>query len=114
VLGFWWGLQWIHRLPLVGWPFLLFILPIHGPGQFLYFLKSSNSFLRDLKLLPYRYFTWMVRVTPKIFYTIYGYFFNVNFFFFLIRYLFHLHFQCCEEPPLQSPLQDGADIQCSN
>jgi hypothetical protein len=24
VLGFWWGLHWICRLSLVGWPFLLY------------------------------------------------------------------------------------------
>jgi hypothetical protein len=52
------------RLILVGWSFLLFILPIREHGRSLHFLRSSLiSFLKDLKFLTYRFFTCSVRVT---------------------------------------------------
>ena len=54
--------------------FTMLILPIHYYGRSLHFLRSSSiSFLRDLKLLSYRSFICLVRVTPKIFYAICGY-----------------------------------------
>lgn len=67
LLGFWWGLCWIYRLPLVGWPFFsMLFLPIHEHWRSLHFLRSSMiSFLRDLKFLSYRSFTWLFRVIPR-------------------------------------------------
>jgi hypothetical protein len=44
------------------------ILQIHDHGRSLHFLRSSSiSFLRDLKLLSYRSFTCLVRVSPIYF-----------------------------------------------
>jgi len=69
VLGFWWGLHWIYRLPLVEWPiFTMLILPIHEYGRSLHFLRSSSiSFLRNLKFLSYRSFTSLVSGSPRYF-----------------------------------------------
>jgi hypothetical protein len=48
--------------------FTMFILPIHEHGILLHFQSFSLiSFLRDLKLLSYRSFTCLVRVTPRYF-----------------------------------------------
>ena len=55
--------DWIYRLPLVGWLFLL--CQSMSMGDLL--RSSSLSFLRDLKLLSYRSFTCLVRVTPRYF-----------------------------------------------
>jgi hypothetical protein len=44
------------------------ILTSHEHGRSLHFLRSSSiSFLGDLKLLSYRYFTCLVRVTLRYF-----------------------------------------------
>jgi hypothetical protein len=68
VLEFWWGLHWIWRLPLVVLAiFTIWILPAHEHGRSLHFLRFSISFLRDLKLLSFRFFTCSVRVTPRYF-----------------------------------------------
>ena len=46
----------------------ILILPIHEHGRFSYFLRSSSlSFFRDLKVLSYRSFTCLVRVTTGYF-----------------------------------------------
>jgi hypothetical protein len=48
--------------------FTKLILPIHEHGRSFHLLKSSSiSFFRDLKFLSYRYFTCLVRVTPRYF-----------------------------------------------
>ena len=47
--------------------FTTLTLPVHKHGRFLHFLRSSISFSRDLKLLSYRSFTCLVRVTPRHF-----------------------------------------------
>jgi hypothetical protein len=47
--------------------FTMLFLPIHEHGRSLHFLRSSLSFSRDLKLLSYRSFTCLVRVTPRYF-----------------------------------------------
>jgi hypothetical protein len=46
----------------------MLILPIHEDGRSLHFLRFSLiSFCRDLKLLSYRSFNCLVRVTPRYF-----------------------------------------------
>jgi hypothetical protein len=45
----------------------MLILSIHEHRRSLHFLRSSISFLRDLKLLSFRSFTCLVRVTPGYF-----------------------------------------------
>jgi hypothetical protein len=48
--------------------FTILILPIYEHGRSLHFLRSSLiSFSGDLKLLSYRSFTCLVRVTPRYF-----------------------------------------------
>jgi len=48
--------------------FTMLILLIHDPGRSLHFLRPSLiSFLRDLKLLLYRSFTYLVRVILRYF-----------------------------------------------
>ena len=47
--------------------FTMLILPIHEHGKSLHFLRSSISFLRDLRLISCRSFTCLVRVTPRYF-----------------------------------------------
>ena len=46
----------------------ILFLPIHEHGRFLHFLRSpSISFFRILKVLSYRSFTYLVRVTTGYF-----------------------------------------------
>jgi hypothetical protein len=48
--------------------FTIFILPIHEHGRYFHLLRSSViSFFRDLKFLSYRFFTSLIRVTPRYF-----------------------------------------------
>jgi len=48
--------------------FTISILPIHEHGRSFYLLRSSLIFFfRDLKFLPYRSFTCLVRVIPRYF-----------------------------------------------
>ena len=70
VLGFLWGLHYVCRLLLVGWPniFTILILPIHKHRRSFHLLIASTvSFRRVLKFLSYRYFTCSVRVMPGYF-----------------------------------------------
>jgi len=44
------------------------ILPIHEHGRSFHFLRSfSVYFFRDMKFLSYRYFTYLLRFTPRYF-----------------------------------------------
>jgi hypothetical protein len=47
--------------------FSILILPIHEHKRSLHLLRSSISFFRDLKFLSYKYFTSLVRLTPRYF-----------------------------------------------
>jgi hypothetical protein len=47
--------------------FTMLIVPVHEHGRYLYFLRFTISFLRDLKLLSYRSFTCVVRITTRYF-----------------------------------------------
>lgn len=46
----------------------MLFLPINGHGEYFHFLRSSLIFfLRDLKFILERYFTYLIRVTPRDF-----------------------------------------------
>ena len=47
--------------------FTTLIVPIHEQGRFFQLLSSLISFFRDLKFLPYRFVTSLVRVTARYF-----------------------------------------------
>jgi len=42
-------------------------LPMHEHGRSFYLLKYSISFFRDLKFFSYRFFTSLVKATPRYF-----------------------------------------------
>ena len=71
-LQFWPGLHCIYRFLWQTDIFTILILPIHEQGRFFHLLSSLISFFRDLKFLPYRFFTSLVRLTARyfIFFTI--------------------------------------------
>jgi hypothetical protein len=65
VLEFLWWLHWICKLILVRWPF--HYVNSTDPWAWEIFI-SSDIFFRELKLLSYRSFTFLARVTPRYFY----------------------------------------------
>ena len=66
--------HWICRLLLVGRTFLLLIIPIHEHERAFHLLiPSLISSFKNLKLLSFRSFTSLVRVTSMMFYIICGY-----------------------------------------
>ena len=68
VMVFWLELWWFCRLLLVRLLFSLLFLLIHEHGRSFYLLiSSSKSFFKDLKILSYRSFTFLVGVTLKCF-----------------------------------------------
>jgi len=75
VLGFWWGLHWICRLPMVRWPFLLrYFCQSMSMGDLSIFWLFFDFFAERLEVLSHRSFACLVsyskikcwHIIPKI------------------------------------------------